>query len=197
MNIISLGGWMMWPLLLVSIMAAAIIVERLLLYSSLRFPSGSFAESLRPAVRGDRAPLAAELRRSPLLARFADAAEAGGPHAEAELRLEGNAVMARLDARLPMLSVLARLAPLMGLLGTVLGMISTFSEIAGAQAGVNMNQLAGGIWQALVTTAAGLVIAIPAHFFLHLFRTRADAVAAALSDAAQAVSGGSTGEGRA
>ena len=75
----------------------------------------------------------------------------------------------------------------MGLLGTVLGMISTFSEIANAQAGVNMNQLAGGIWQALITTAAGLVIAIPALFFLHHFQSRVNSVASALSEAANAM----------
>ena len=95
--------------------------------------------------------------------------------------------MKKLEARLSTLSILARLAPLMGLLGTVLGMIETFSEIADAQAGVNMNQLAGGIWQALITTAAGLFIAIPALFFLHYFQTRADAAASALSEAANAV----------
>ena len=78
--------------------------------------------------------------------------------------------------------MLARLAPLMGLLGTVLGMISAFSEIASAQAGVNMNQLAGGIWQALITTAAGLFIASPSLFFLHCFQRRVDAAASALSE---------------
>lgn len=72
----------------------------------------------------------------------------------------------------------------MGLLGTVLGMISAFSEIATAQAGVNMNQLAGGIWQALITTAVGLFIAIPSLFFLHYFQRRTDDVASALSEAA-------------
>ena len=121
------------------------------------------------------------------LRRFAALLTASGTCREAALRIEGEAVIQRLEARLPLLSILARLAPLMGLLGTVLGMIQTFSEISNAQAGVNMNQLAGGIWQALITTAAGLIIAIPALFFLHQFRTRIDTVASALSEAANAV----------
>ena len=86
-----------------------------------------------------------------------------------------------------MLSILAKLAPLMGLLGTVLGMISTFSEIADAQAGINMNQLAGGIWQALITTAEAVILHIPGLVFLHHFQTRVDEVASALSEAANAV----------
>lgn len=123
-----------------------------------------------------------------LLRRFALLMTSSSPHREAALRIEGEAVLQKLEKHLSLLSILARLAPLMGLLGTVLGMISTFSEIADAQSGVNMNQLAGGIWQALITTATGLCIAIPALFFLHRFRNRADRVATALSEAANAMS---------
>ncbi|HJD97686.1 MotA/TolQ/ExbB proton channel family protein [Mailhella massiliensis] len=187
MNIFLMGGWMMWPLALISIMATAIVVERLLLFSSCRFPQRGLTILLEEAVQGDIEPLLEAVRKVHMLRRFADLLSADGPGKEAALRIEGEAVVKRLEARLPMLSILAKLAPLMGLLGTVLGMISTFSEIANAQAGINMNQLAGGIWQALITTAAGLFIAIPALFFLHYFQTRVDEVASALSEAANAV----------
>lgn len=187
MDILLMGGWMMWPLTLISITATAIIVERLLLFSSFRFPPRSASALLEEAVRGNRAPLLAELEKVERLRRFASLLSADGPGKEAALRIEGEAVVKALEARLPLLSILARLAPLMGLLGTVLGMIETFSEIANAQAGVNMNQLAGGIWQALITTAAGLIIAIPSLFFLHYFQTRVQQAAEALSETANAV----------
>lgn len=187
MNIFLMGGWMMWPLALISIMVTAIVVERLLLFSTCRFPAKGFAALLEDAVRGDAGPLVEAVERVGMLRRFAALLDEEGPGREAALRIEGEAVVKSLEARLPLLSILAKLAPLMGLLGTVLGMISTFSEIANAQAGINMNQLAGGIWQALITTAAGLFIAIPALFFLHYFQTKTDDVASALSEAANAV----------
>ena len=187
MNIFMMGGWMMWPLALVSIMVTAIIIERFLLFSSCPFPAGDFTTRLEKAVEGDAAPLLDAVGKVALLKRFADIMASTHANREAYLRIEGEAVVRRLEKHLSMLSILARLAPLMGLLGTVLGMISTFSEIANAQAGVNMNQLAGGIWQALITTAAGLVIAIPALFFLHHFQSRVNAVASALSEAANAM----------
>lgn len=187
MNLLLMGGWMMWPLTLVSVTVTAIIIERLLLFSSFRFPSRRMTELLEKVVQGDRTPLFAELDKVEALSRFSSLLAAEGPGREAALRIEGDAVVRKLEARLALLSILARLAPLMGLLGTVLGMIETFSEIADAQAGVNMNQLAGGIWQALITTATGLFIAIPALFFLHYFQTRADEAASALSETANAV----------
>ena len=187
MNIFMMGGWMMWPLALVSIMVTAIIIERFLLFSSCPFPAGDFTTRLEKAVEGNAAPLLDAVGKVALLKRFADIMASTHANREASLRIEGEAVVRRLEKHLSMLSILARLAPLMGLLGTVLGMISTFSEIANAQAGVNMNQLAGGIWQALITTAAGLVIAIPALFFLHHFQSRVNAVASALSEAANAM----------
>jgi len=187
MNIFMLGGWMMWPLALVSVMVTAIIIERILLFSSCPFPARDFTERLEKAVEGDTAPLLEAMGRIALLKRFSGLMASSHPQREASLRIEGEAVVRKLEKHLSMLSILARLAPLMGLLGTVLGMISTFSEIASAQAGVNMNQLAGGIWQALITTAAGLVIAIPALFFLHHFQSRVNSVASALSEAANAM----------
>ena len=187
MNIFMLGGWMMWPLALVSVMVTAIIIERILLFSSCPFPARDFTERLEKAVEGDTAPLLEAMGRITLLKRFSGLMASSHPQREASLRIEGEAVVRKLEKHLSMLSILARLAPLMGLLGTVLGMISTFSEIASAQAGVNMNQLAGGIWQALITTAAGLVIAIPALFFLHHFQSRVNSVASALSEAANAM----------
>lgn len=187
MGLMALGGWMMWPLLAVSVAALAIIVERALIFMSCPFPDRAFSGLVLEAARtGDAGPLAAHLGRVPMLRDFAGLLDGPARSREAALRLAGEEVLARLEARLPFLSMLARLAPLMGLLGTILGMIATFSRIAGAASGVDMTLLAGGIWQALLTTAAGLCIAIPALFFLSLFQGRVRRVAEALNRAGNA-----------
>lgn len=195
MRLIELGGWMMWPLLLMSIAALAIIVERCIVFLACPFPDRQFAAlALEAAATGDGRALAAKLESVPLLEDFARLLTADVPHREAALRLAGETALARLQTRLPLLAILARLAPLMGLLGTILGMITTFSRIAGASSGVDMTLLAGGIWQALLTTAAGLGIAIPALFFHACFQWRARRVAAALERAGNAVLASSGGE---
>ena len=169
MGLIELGGWMMWPLLAVSVAALAIVVERALVFMGCLFPDSRFPGLVLEAMRtGDVRPLAARLEAVPSLRDFAALLGSPLPNREAALRLAGETVLERLEARLSLLSVLARLAPLMGLLGTILGMITTFSRIAEARSGVDMSLLAGGIWQALLTTAAGLCIAIPALFFLDI-----------------------------
>lgn len=190
MNMFLMGGWMMWPLGAVSIIAAAIVIERILFFSACSFPSRDFSIALEKAISGDITSLMNECKKQPLFHRFAEILADSSltmAQKEAALRIEGEAVVSKMEKYLSLLSILARLAPLMGLLGTVLGMIATFSEIANATAGVNMNQLAGGIWQALITTAAGLCIAIPALFFLHHFQERVSSASSALSEAANAI----------
>jgi motA/tolQ/exbB proton channel len=75
----------------------------------------------------------------------------------------------RLNARLDMLSLLANIAPLCGLLGTVTGLMAAFDEIQKLGGAVNISALAGGIWSAMITTATGLLAAIPALVAVRLF----------------------------
>lgn len=75
-----------------------------------------------------------------------------------------SSLAAMMDKRLPLLATLGRISPLLGLLGTIIGMIQTFAVIAQSRSGIDMELLAEGIWQALITTATGLIIAIPAVF---------------------------------
>jgi biopolymer transport protein ExbB len=183
-----LGGWMMWPLLAVSIAVLAIVIERGLVVLSCPFPDGEFTGRLLAALeRGDMVPVAEAMGAAPLLEKFAAAlAGASGASRETALRIAGEEVLAKLEARLPLLTLLARVATLMGLLGTIQGMITTFSRIADTQSGVDMPLLAGGIWQALITTATGLIIAIPTLFCIHLFQGKARRVAASLNEAGNA-----------
>lgn len=146
MGLIELGGWMMWPLLAVSVAALADCRRAGAGVHGMSVPGLPFS---RPRAGGDAhgrpvRPLAARLEAVPSLRDFAALLGSPLPNREAALRLAGETVLERLEARLSLLSVLARLAPLMGLLGTILGMITTFSRIAEARSGVDMSLLAGG-----------------------------------------------------
>jgi biopolymer transport protein ExbB len=93
-----------------------------------------------------------------------------------DLEWRGNAEIADLGRHIRLLELIAVVSPLLGLLGTVLGMIRAFQELALAQGAANASLLAGGIWEALLTTAAGLIVAIPAAIAASMLATRVDGV---------------------
>ena len=195
------GGWLMWVLLAFSVFAIANALYLLLTLREGRVsPNAVVRDVFEQLQRGDlqSARKVCDYRSSAFshiaiaaidaVSNLSETNPAMVPSVvEDAIEGEGTRQAALLDESTEWLLDMSTIAPMVGLLGTVLGMISTFSEIANAQAGINMNQLAGGIWQALITTAAGLFIAIPALFFLHYFQTRTDDVASALSEAANAV----------
>ena len=100
-----------------------------------------------------------------------------GPRLEGELMRRGNEEVSRMNSLIRLLELIAMVSPLLGLLGTVLGMIQSFQELELAQGAANASVLAGGIWQALLTTAAGLLVAIPAAIAAGLFAARIDGAA--------------------
>lgn len=83
----------------------------------------------------------------------------------------GNELVARMERRMAGLSIIAAVAPLVGLLGTILGMMQTFQQIYAQGGQADIGQLAGGIWTALLTTAFGLIVAIPSHLMYNLLRS--------------------------
>lgn len=91
-----------------------------------------------------------------------------------ELMRRGNEEFARMTNHIRLLELIAMISPLLGLLGTVLGMIQSFQELELAEGAANASVLAGGIWQALLTTAAGLLVAIPAAVGASLLSARAE-----------------------
>jgi biopolymer transport protein ExbB len=96
---------------------------------------------------------------------------------EEEVSLAGSKELQRLHKRLHILELIGRLAPLMGLLGTVLGMVAAFRQVAGAKGVIDPSMLAGGIWEALISTVAGLCVAIPAMILHHFFEDRVNSFA--------------------
>lgn len=96
---------------------------------------------------------------------------------DGDLEWRGNQEISQLQRHIPLLELIAMISPLLGLLGTVLGMIQSFQELALAEGAANASLLAAGIWQALLTTAAGLLVAIPAAVGAALLNTRVERVA--------------------
>ncbi len=177
LELVRAGGWPMIPLLLLSAIALAIIVER---FWSLRrrvvLPPGLGAEVRAWAARGklDPAHVDSLRRTSPLGALLAAALDVRHrPREEIRERVEdvGRHLVHRMERFLNTLGTIAAAGPLLGLLGTVVGMIQMFLGILDHGIG-DVNQLAGGIGKALVCTAAGMIVAIPALAFHRYFRGR-------------------------
>jgi biopolymer transport protein ExbB len=185
------GGPVIWLLAAMSVGTVALIVARLLALRGTLAGADARAAALAAWAAGDRAGAMAALAapRSPadrLLAHALAGLSRGVPRAalEADLEWRGNAEIARLSRHLRLLDLVAMTGPLLGLLGTVLGMIVAFQTLALAEGSANAGMLAGGIWQALLTTAAGLLVAIPAAAASALIGTRIEAVAHSIEDAA-------------
>jgi len=180
MELIEQGGILMWPLLALSVLTLAILIDRGIAFSTLRLATAvEEAELIAAARAGNRAAADAAAKTAPALAPLIEAAFEPAPPEEKErsAAIAIEEVVRGLDARLGLLAVTGRVAPLLGLLGTVLGMIQTFSRLATAHGAIDMTLLADGIWQALLTTAAGLFIAIPAVAAHQAFLRREDRVA--------------------
>ena len=184
------GGPIMFILAALSVLSLTVIVAKIL--QLLPVVGGN---SLRDAAiaqwaQGEReaAKTAISRGRAPadkIMAYAMAAIDAGakGPALEQELTRHGNAEVTRLSGSIRLLELIAMVSPLLGLLGTVLGMIQSFQDLAQAEGAANASVLAGGIWLALLTTAAGLIVAIPAAIAAGLFAARVDRAAQKIESA--------------
>lgn len=179
LEIIQAGGWLMVPILLCSVVAAAISVER---WWSLQrgriLPKNLLAQTWADSKKDDfDQQKVRELRtHSPLGQVFAAGAvnvRRGRDIMKESMEEATIQVNHDLERYLTALGIIASIAPLLGLLGTVVGMIDVFDSLIAEGAG-NANVLAGGISTALITTAAGLSVAIPALAFHRFFLRRVD-----------------------
>jgi biopolymer transport protein ExbB len=177
LELVMAGGWPMIPLLLLSALALAIIVER---FWTLRrrsvLPPGLGEEVRAWAARGRLDPGHIQSLRatSPLGALLAAALDVRHrPRDQVRERVEdvGRHLVHRMERFLNTLGTVAAIGPLLGLFGTVVGMIEMFMGILDHGVG-DVALLAGGIGKALISTAAGLIVAIPALMFHRYFRGR-------------------------
>lgn len=178
-ELIKAGGWVMLPIILCSIIALAIVLERFWALRRQRICPGNLVSQIWHWANKDElnASHIAELRAGSPLGRVL-AAGLVNLHQERQLMKEsiedtGRHVVVEMERYLNTLGTIAAISPLLGLLGTVLGMIKIFTAINVAGLG-NQAVLAGGIAQALITTVAGLTVAIPSIMFYRYFRGRVD-----------------------
>ena len=177
MQAADLGGPVVLVLIATSIATVAVIFYKL--WQFLRAGVGRH-KALREAVTawdgGDRAAARAALGRSKsYLAPVIDMGFSGQADDLDRLRSEAEARFARLERGFRFLDTVSQLAPLLGLFGTVLGMIQAFQALQEAGSQVDPSILAGGIWVALLTTAVGLAVAMPTSMVLSWFESRMDA----------------------
>ena len=181
LELVKSGGWLMAPIILCSIAAMAIIVERLWSLQRERVvPEDLVARAWQWASTGALTEERIQaLRDGSPLGRILAACLASR-HLDRELMKEyieevGRHVAHELERYLNALGTIAAISPLLGLLGTVIGMIKVFAVIT-AQGVGEPRILAGGISEALITTAAGLTVAIPSLLFHRMLRGRVDAL---------------------
>ena len=185
LDLVLKGGVLMIPIAICSIFAFGIIVERLIRFRKAKTDFKKLAEKLESLIIGNKVSEARLLceesqgfianmfklalqelhRTSDLDTPMEDEIQSARRIIDEELQIS---VIPYLEKNLNALDTLARGTPLLGLLGTVIGMIRVFFTIGVSQSGANPELLAQGIGLALITTAAGLIVAIPS-FFMHRF----------------------------
>ena len=181
------GGVVIWAIAVLSLFTVTLIIWKTIRLARMGIWGGEAADAAVEAWRGNGAVPASEtggLRFR--VARHAIHCSGDAALGEAEAREETERFARRLlvEARsgLRALVVIATVAPLLGLLGTVLGMIGAFQALQESGARADPSALAGGIWEALLTTAAGMAVAIPAAVALSWFEGLADRIAADMED---------------
>lgn len=169
------GGPVMWPLLLFSIVALAVIVERWWALRKAKINVNEFLAKVRKALIVNKsirdAIKVCEQYRGPVASIMKAALlKYGQPKEDIEKTIENAALheLSRLEKRLVILASIANVAPLLGFFGTVAGMINSFEALA-AQGLSNPGAVAAGISEALITTAAGLAVAIPVQLAYNYF----------------------------
>lgn len=178
-ELVKAGGWIMLPIILCSIAAVAIVAERLWTLRVSRIAPPQLLAQVWRWIKDKKLnnQKLKELRENSPLGEILAAGLANSKHGREVMKecIEEAAarVVHEMERYLTVLGTIAAIAPLLGLLGTVLGMIEIFSAFMGGGA-ANASQLAGGISTALITTAAGLFVAIPAVFFHRYLSRRID-----------------------
>lgn len=168
MDVIQRGGPVVLILLLMSVVALAIVLERWLHFLRMGRVSARQEQQIPQALHDGS--LEQLFRRGPEAAIIRNLLQASRDGITDLTRVAvrtGSQELQRMQTRLPVLGFIGNTAPLLGLLGTITGMIQAFRVIEQAGGKVDAQALAGGIWEAMITTGVGLAVAIPVLFLLH------------------------------
>lgn len=177
LELIGKGGVLMIPIILCSVIALALIIERLFFfYSSQSSPEKMQSVFKTVFLEGNNIFARSHEQLPGSAGRLLQVARNCFNYPkwkfEEALTLAGQEELSKMGKNLRALEVIAAIAPLLGLLGTVVGMIQAFGKVARHKNQIDPSILAGGIWEALMTTAAGLGVAIPVMVMLHYFDRR-------------------------
>ena len=181
------GGWAMWPIAFLLVFGVAIALERLYTLSQAAIDAAGFFEQLEHTMRSGGVEQAAQLcseTRGPVASVLHTGLlrmHRGVDNVEKAIENAGAVQMAFLERGMVWLSTVANLAPMVGFLGTVSGMIGAFQAIKVA-GDVEPSLVAGGISEALITTAAGLVVGIIIQFCYNFFSSRIDKIIADMQE---------------
>lgn len=182
-ELIQMGGWyIMGPLGLMSIIAVYIIIERTLAMNRALRDEKDFMAKIRDYIHEGKLDSARNLCQSTNtpVARMLEKgiSRIGKPLKDIEVSIEnqGKLEVYQLESGIPILATVSGAAPMLGFLGTVVGMVVTFHTMEISGAGVELSQLSGGMMQAMITTVAGLIIGIPAYIGYNLLVARVNKV---------------------
>ena len=174
-DLFLLGGFTMWPILLCSFIGIYIIIERFLVLRKSNANVAQFMLNIKVLLRKNDIRSAIDLCNSVhvpvsrMLKQGILRYNRGSKIIREAIEGAGMEEIYKLEKGLSILATIAGIAPLLGFLGTITGIIGAFQSIQAAGGVVSANDLAGGIWEALLTTAFGLIVGIPAYFFYNYF----------------------------
>ena len=184
------GGPLMWPILFCSVISMAIIVDRSYVLSKTRTTAPNISSRVKALCKDKKYEEAIKLCEGvsgPVAHILAIGIHLRNRNSEEKEKLiarAGSRIVRQLDKNLRGLGIIGNIAPLLGLMGTVTGMINAFMKIQELGGRVDPSVLAGGIWEALITTVAGLGVAIPTMVAYHYFEGRVDDVSSQMKDTA-------------
>lgn len=164
------GGWLMWVLLILGGITIFIFVERFLAIRKASVFDMNFMNRIRDYISDGKIAAALDLckKTDTPIARMVEKGigRIGRPMSDVQSAIENvaNLEVSRLETNLPLLATIAGGAPMIGFLGTVIGMVQTFMDMAAAGGTVDMSLLSSGMYVAMVTTVGGLIVGIPAYF---------------------------------
>jgi biopolymer transport protein ExbB len=180
-ELVKAGGWTMIPIILCSIAVVGIGIERYWALNSRKISPPNLIAQVWVWIKNNQLDAARmrQLKQSSPLGRIMAAGLSNSSHGrdvmKESIEEAASHVVHELERYLSLLGTIAGIAPLLGLLGTVSGMMHIFTDISSHGAG-NAQMLAGGISEALITTAAGLIVAIPAMIMHRFFQRRIDSI---------------------
>ena len=184
------GGPMIWVIVFASAVAIAVFVERVLHYHRAQINSMEFLNGVRNVLKRENVVEALSICDATPgpVARLVKVAilnrDRGREGVREALEEAGLVEVPPLEEKLNLLATIAQIAPLLGLLGTALGFIRVFSKLQEQGTMANVQQLSGGVWEALICTAAGLAVAIPCYAAYNYLVSRVNAIVLDMEKAA-------------